>query len=96
MSSEAHPTRLQLFLAAVGEQILTYRQTAGLSQAELARRSGISAEAIDRIEHGWLDPTLTDVEAIACCIGVSIIELLDIAGTELGLGVEALGPYRPD
>jgi ribosome-binding protein aMBF1 (putative translation factor) len=79
------PTRAQLFLAAVGERVMTYRETAGLSLDDLSDEVGVSAEDLDRFEHGWLDLPLTTLQAIADALGVTVAELLDVASTELGL-----------
>lgn len=85
MEDQTEPTRAQLFLAAVGEQVLGYRETACLSHEDLARLTSLTAEQIDDLEHGWLDPTLMDMEAIAQAVGATVYELLDVAGSELGL-----------
>jgi ribosome-binding protein aMBF1 (putative translation factor) len=74
-----------MFLAAVGEQILTYRETAGLGQADLAERIGLSVDLLDEIEHGWLDPTLTVMQALADALDATLAELLDVDGSELGV-----------
>lgn len=78
-----------MFLAAVGEQILTYRETAGLSQADLAERVGLDVEQLDQIEHGWFDPKLTVMQALADALDTTVAELLDIDGSELGVAAGA-------
>lgn len=50
------------------------RQLAGLSQSELARRSGVAAPTISAYEAGRRDPTVT-----------SLLRLLDAAGFDLAL-----------
>jgi transcriptional regulator with XRE-family HTH domain len=50
------------------------RQLAGLTQAELARRSGIAAPTISAYEAGRRDPTVTN-----------LVRLLDAAGLDLAL-----------
>ena len=87
MSFQSRPSRAQLFLAAVGEQVLTYRETAGLSLDDVAAKTGIPAALIDQIEHGWFDPRLTDLQALAEAVGATVGELMDIGGTELGLAL---------
>lgn len=78
-----------MFLAAVGEQILTYRETARLSQAGLAEQVGLSVEQLDQIEHGWLDPSLTVMQALAEVLDTTVHELLDVEGSELGIAAKA-------
>lgn len=80
-------TPSRLFLAAVGEQILTYRETAGLSVVQLAEAVGVSAEEMDAIEHGWLDPGLSLIVKIAQVLEASVAELLNVSESELGSGL---------
>lgn len=78
-------TPSRLFLAAVGEQILTYRETAGLSIEQLAEVVGVSADDMDAIEHGWLDPRLGLIVKIGDALNTTVAELLDVDGSELWL-----------
>lgn len=78
-----------MFLSAVGEQILTYRETASLSQQELAARAGVTIQELDEIEHGWRDVRLTVLQALADGLGASVAELLDVDGSELGSAAKA-------
>jgi DNA-binding XRE family transcriptional regulator len=48
------------------------RDTAGISQSELARRSGIRQPEISRLEAGRLDPRLSTLRRYADAIGVDI------------------------
>lgn len=48
------------------------RDRAGLSQAALAERCGVSTETISRVERGRFEPAMTTVVAIASALGVSI------------------------
>lgn len=50
------------------------REVSGLSQSELARRSGIAAPTISAYEAGRRDPTVTN-----------LVRLLDAAGLDLAL-----------
>jgi transcriptional regulator with XRE-family HTH domain len=87
VQANAFPSRAALFLAAVGEQVLTYRETAGLSVARLAEKAGLSAHELDQFEHGWLDLPLTTLQAIADGLGTTVAVLLDVGGSELGLSL---------
>lgn len=50
--------------AIMARQLITERQEAGLSQAELAKRAGLRQETISRIESGKVTPTVRTMEAI--------------------------------
>lgn len=78
-------TPSRLFLAAVGEQILTYRETAGLSVEQLAEAVGVSAKDMDALEHGWLDPGLGLMVKIAGALDTTVTELVDVGGSEVWL-----------
>jgi transcriptional regulator with XRE-family HTH domain len=56
----------------VSEKLRTIRKKNGLTQAELARRVGVSRSYINKIENGEAKPSLTLLERIASILGVSI------------------------
>ena len=57
----------------LGERIRHARTTYGMSQAELARRIGISKTAMNDIEQGQtVDPRFSIVERVARALGVSL------------------------
>jgi transcriptional regulator with XRE-family HTH domain len=60
----------------LGTRIRTAREQARLSQAELARRIGISKTAMNAIEGGATDPRASRLVAIAQVLGVSTDTLL--------------------
>jgi transcriptional regulator with XRE-family HTH domain len=61
----------------LGERIKTARLRHGLSQAALARRIGISANAMNLIETGQTpDPRISRILAIAECLGMTVDALL--------------------
>ena len=62
----------------LGDRIRQAREQAGISQAELARRIGISKNAMNTIEGGQSDPRVSRIVAIALVLGVSTDTLLDI------------------
>jgi transcriptional regulator with XRE-family HTH domain len=72
-------------LAAVGENVLTHRETAGLTQKNLAERAGLSANYVSQIERGTANPRLLVMERLAKALDASVAELLDVGGSELGL-----------
>ena len=60
----------------VGRLIARARQAQGLSQAELARRTGLRRELVGRIERGQANPTLVVLIALAGGLGYAMEELL--------------------
>lgn len=58
-----------------GRRVATLRKGAGLTQAALGERIGISPEAVSRIEHGTNAPTLERIGAIARALDVPISDL---------------------
>lgn len=49
------------------------RRRAGLSQRELARRSGISQPTISRIERGRISPTMESLEPLIRACGMRLV-----------------------
>lgn len=67
------------------QQITVLRQRAGLSRPELARRIGVTGEAIRLIEAGRRRPRERTVLAIANVLGVDLADIAilgDPPGTE--------------
>ena len=60
----------------LGTRIRKARERADISQAELARRIGISKNAMNAIEAGATDPRASRIVAIAQELGVSTDALL--------------------
>jgi transcriptional regulator with XRE-family HTH domain len=56
------------------------RVAAGLTQAELAGRTGTTQSAVSRLESGRLLPTLTVLERVAAATGRTITVVLGAAG----------------
>jgi transcriptional regulator with XRE-family HTH domain len=56
----------------VSKKIRSIREKNGLTQAELARRVGVSRSYINKIENGEAKPSLALLERIASILGVSI------------------------
>lgn len=55
----------------MGKTVRQIRQAKGLSQAELAKRAGLSREYINKIEAGKYDPPLSTINALAEALGVT-------------------------
>jgi transcriptional regulator with XRE-family HTH domain len=60
----------------LGTRIRKAREQARISQAELARRIGISSTVMNAIEGGYTDPRASRIVAIARELGVSTDALL--------------------
>jgi transcriptional regulator with XRE-family HTH domain len=64
------------------EKIKTLRQQQGVSQEELAERSGLSLRTIQRIENGETEPRGDSLKRIAAALGVTPNEIMDWAVQE--------------
>ncbi|HEV2283287.1 MAG TPA: helix-turn-helix transcriptional regulator [bacterium] len=73
------------FYQRIGARLRTFRLRAGLSQAALGARLGLTAGAINRYEMGHRRVPLEDVPRIASILGVAPVTLL---------GAEAAGGRR--
>jgi len=58
-----------------GTRLRELRVAAGLTQAELAEKAGISVNFISLVERGLKSPTLSTMERLAAALKVPIIEL---------------------
>lgn len=70
-------TRLAL---DVGEKVRDARETAGLSQRELAARMGTSQAAVARLEAGGVGATLTTLQKVAAALDLKVTVELSSAG----------------
>ncbi|HEY3316682.1 MAG TPA: helix-turn-helix transcriptional regulator [Bacillota bacterium] len=55
----------------LGEKVRLTRESLGLSQKELANRTGLSPAMITQVESGLVQPSLKTVEKLAGSLGVS-------------------------
>ena len=69
-------TRLAL---DVGEKVRDARETAGLSQRELAARMGTSQAAVARLEAGGVGATLTTLQKVAAALDLKVTVELSAA-----------------
>jgi len=58
---------------AFGDDLKKYREQEGLSCREVARRAGVSATTVTRIESGTLDPTAKMLERLLIVFGKRVI-----------------------
>ncbi len=59
------------------ERLAALRQAAGLSQYELARRTGLTRQTVSRLEMGDREPGWDTVQLIAQVLGVTCSEFLN-------------------
>lgn len=64
-------------MGKLGPNLRTARIKLGLTQEQLAHRSGVQAGEISRIEHGKRDPQVSTVERLAKALEITLGQLLD-------------------
>ena len=60
----------------IGQRISRIRKEKGVTQAELAKKCGISMQQISEWERGYRNPKISNAEKIARALGVSVNELI--------------------
>jgi transcriptional regulator with XRE-family HTH domain len=60
----------------VGRNARRLRREAGLTQEQLAERSGLSQQYLSDLERGKLNPTVVTLYELATALGVSHVELV--------------------
>lgn len=66
-----------------GRHLRSLRRARGLTQDQLAERSGLSADTIRRLEHGSFSPTLDTLRKL--CIGLDLLLSTLFESFELGV-----------
>jgi DNA-binding XRE family transcriptional regulator len=56
----------------LAHQVMVRRRELGLTQAKLARLTGVAQADISRIEGGWANPTLATLAAVAHALGLQL------------------------
>ena len=64
-------------MSALGTNLRAARERLGLTQEEVAHRSGVHATEVSRIEAGKRDPQVSTVERLAKAVEVKPGRLLD-------------------
>jgi len=67
---------LEVTLMILGQRIKFFREQLGLTQLQLAEKSGISSKAIGRYEHGNRVPPVDTAQSIATALGITVNDLL--------------------
>jgi len=68
---------------ALSAQARSLRQDQGLTQEEVAERSGLSVDYVEKIERGTTSPTVETVRQLAQGLGVRISTLFDLYEEDL-------------
>ena len=76
MSDDAWKARLE----ALGALLREERRAAGLSQRDVAERTGVSDAYLSQVERGRHEPSLRVLTAVASTLGLSLEALLARAG----------------
>ena len=69
----------------IGERIKIFRKSAGLTQEQLAKNSGLSRNAIYNYENGRRSPDIETLNKIAAALGVTSNELLGLSTNSINL-----------
>lgn len=67
-----------------GERLKELREAAGLSQYALAKKSGVTGQAISKLEKGESEPSWLTVRKLARALGVTVsdFDVGDLPGEE--------------
>lgn len=63
----------------LGRKIADARRDAGITQTVLAKRVGVTAQAVSKWEQGRSCPDIAILDEIADALGISLFELLGMA-----------------
>ena len=66
--------------ALVGRNLVRLRRAAGLTQEQLAERTGLSQQYLSGLERGSRNPTVVTLYEISQALGVSHVELVEPDG----------------
>jgi transcriptional regulator with XRE-family HTH domain len=64
-------------LADIGSQIVCYRKKKGMTQEQLAEKSGVLVQQVSRYERGLQMPSVIQLKKIADALDISINYLCD-------------------
>jgi transcriptional regulator with XRE-family HTH domain len=71
-------TIASMFQARFGSVVRSQRQSAGLSQEELAHRSGLHRTYVTDVERGARNPSLNSIRKLSDALGVSLSALFSL------------------
>lgn len=70
----------------IGHRVAAYRDSANLTQEELAHAAGTSVKTVSRLENGRHEPELSTLRKFADALGVEVQDLQGKPPAPLGLG----------
>lgn len=70
-------SKKELFLKKLGQNIARLRESAGLSQTELALRCDKDRQSLNRLEKGRINPSVFYLSELATELNIPIKDLLD-------------------
>lgn len=73
------PRRLQQPVEPWGSRFYARRVSLGLTQAHIAKTTGLTQQSISRIERNQVIPKITTLELLARAVGTTVDELFPIA-----------------
>jgi len=86
MQCTANDEATEMAARNLGKRVLQLRRDMGISQRELARRSGISFSAVSKIENNQLSPTYDSLLQLAIGFNCDIIDLFTDPPPQAPLG----------
>ena len=65
----------EINLPSLGNRLCEHRKTKGWSQRQLARRAGLRADRLSRLEQGATEPRLEEIAKLARALGMGLEDL---------------------
>lgn len=81
-----------LLQKTIGEVARAAREELGLTQAQVARKVGLSPPVYGRVERGGMMPSVPVLRAISVVLGVPTDALLDVSSSEVPSPYKDLSP----
>lgn len=91
MAEVTHQYTVKVFkkkLKEVGEAVKRARQSRGLTQSEMADLIGISSKTVSAIEVGRVEPSISQIQAIAACLQEPVGFFVGEAGSSVEAKIE--------
>ncbi|QRK05223.1 helix-turn-helix transcriptional regulator [Archangium violaceum] len=86
---QLQPEQLQ---QSLGEVARAARERLGLTQAQVARQTGLAANVYGRIERGGMMPAVPTLRKLARTLGISADALLALSSADVAASVDAPAP----